>query len=107
MAVAELMSHFETVARSLRWERNDEGATLDFLGVLRNPTPQEMLGGLRQDARIVVARASDFIDASVAPTTKDRIIDLGEGNREYAIEEEHGWVWAGGERAWWRGVVLG
>lgn len=106
--VDAMLSHFEMVARTLQYQPKAGGAVLTFKGVMRGPTPQELAAGLYISARVVVARASTFTQAGVAPVADDWIFDPDTTPaRKYAIEPDPTWLYAGSSRLWWRAVVSG
>lgn len=102
-----MLAQFEAMARPLRWENNAGTLEHEFRGVLRSPTPEELVNGLSQSARVVVARAAAFTSAGISPRIKDAIYDPDDGDRRYAIEWDPSWLYVGSSRLWWRAEVTG
>lgn len=105
--VREMLSRFERMARPLTFESKDGSITQAFRGVLRSPTPEEIVGGLHQAARVVIARASSFTSAGITPVVHDKILDPDDSDRRYVIDLEPTWLYHGSSRLWWRGAVFG
>lgn len=101
------LAAFSKVARPLEYQPNAGGATTPFRGVLRDPRPEELVGGLPVSARVVVARASVFTKPGIKPTTFDYILDPNEPGRKYSIALDPTWLYAGSSRVWWKAMVNG
>ena len=98
---------FLTVARPLKYESNPGASTFEFRGVVLDPSPEELAGGMPVSMRTVIAMASSFTEQGATPTQYDRVFDPADSNREYSVDWEPVALYNGSSRKWWRIRVQG